>query len=221
MECLECRRLLSATTLTNLSTTALVQPSVSLVTQWESHVNGDSVSELTIGAIIGQEYALKTTAKPKPAPLPASLTGAPDAAGNVTIVGKTFPKAIVKVSLGTSGAIAATVKADKKGHFQVTVQVGFGTTDVQVLAQSGKKTAAATLTVNRPAPTPTPTSTQTPDPDSNSDTHAHSDTDTHPDSDTDTIRCDLHYPRSGLLSTASPNRHDRRPYEPGRHRQPR
>jgi hypothetical protein len=168
VECLESRRLLSDTTLTNLSNTALVQPSASLVTLWAPHINGDHVSELAVGVITGHEHASKTTEKPKPAPLPASLTGAPDAAGDVTIEGKTFPKAIVRASLGTSGPIAATAKSDKKGHFQVTVQVGFGTTNIQVLAQSGKKTAAANLTVNRPAPgltsTPAPTPTPTPTP---------------------------------------------------------
>jgi hypothetical protein len=116
-------------------------------------------------AVAGPEHALKKpTARARPAPLAASLTGPPDANGNVTIVGRTFRKTSVRVTIGTSGAVLAKVKTDKGGHFQVTVDVGFGTTSLQVRAQSGRKTSETTLVANRPIPASTPTPTPSPTP---------------------------------------------------------
>jgi hypothetical protein len=116
-------------------------------------------------AVAGPEHALKKlTAHARPASLAASLTGPPDANGNVTIVGRTFRKTSVRVTIGTSGAVLAKAKTDKRGHFQVTVDVGFGTTSLQVRAQSGRKTSETTLVANRPIPASTPTPTPSPTP---------------------------------------------------------
>jgi hypothetical protein len=112
--------------------------------------------------------------KPAVKPLPATITHGPGDDGMVTITGKTFAKTKVKV---ISEGDVETVKSDKKGHFQIAVYVGYGLTDVQLSAKSGKKRQATTLEIERdtpnvpglwpiltPTPTPLPTQSPTPTP---------------------------------------------------------
>jgi hypothetical protein len=104
-------------------------------------------------ATAGTIETLKAKPPAKTAPLPASIQG-PDSNGNVTITGKVAAKGLVQVERGVGGPVIASTKADKKGHFTVMVQVGFGTTTLQVLSKNGKKNLAATFNANRPDTTP-------------------------------------------------------------------
>ena len=47
-----------------------------------------------------------------------------------------------------------TTRSNAKGSYSVTVNVGFGTSLLQVVAKSGKKSATATLSVSRPDTVP-------------------------------------------------------------------
>ncbi len=99
---------------------------------------------------------------------PANALGPPDETGRVTITGKVRPKAKVKIDVGGDGSIEAIAKADKRGNFTSPILVSFGSTQVTLTSSNGKKTAVATLTVNRPSlqptlpPMPTPTPMPTP-----------------------------------------------------------
>ena len=96
--------------------------------------------------------------KPKPAPKPkitAIVAAGPNATGAVTVTGKTYAKAKVKVDVGANGSIDQTVKANAKGVYQVSFTVGFGGTQVKLSATApGHKATATTLMVNRPDTVP-------------------------------------------------------------------
>src|SRR5206468_3794935 len=91
-----------------------------------AHLSGDRSGLLTI--------AKKKT---RTVTFPASLLGSPDATGHVTISGKVSRKGTVQVDVGANGSIDATVKADKKGSFTSTVQVGFGSTSITLTSKKG------------------------------------------------------------------------------------
>ena len=68
----------------------------------------------------------------------------------MTIAGKTYAKAKVKLENVATGAIEQTVKASTKGQFQFTFTVGFGSTTVLLAATApGHKATSTQLTVNR------------------------------------------------------------------------
>lgn len=90
---------------------------------------------------------LKKTPKPG---ITASVVSGPDANGLVTVAGKTYARAKVKLQVGATGSIEQT-KANKHGQFQLTFTVGFGSTPVQLSATAaGHKRTSTVLNVNRP-----------------------------------------------------------------------
>jgi membrane-associated phospholipid phosphatase/sugar lactone lactonase YvrE len=99
--------------------------------------------------------ALKKTPKPPKPLITASVTAGPNAAGSVTVAGKTYARAKVNLDIGANGSIDQTVKASSKGLYQVTFTIGFGSTPVLLSATaSGHKATSTTLTVNRPDTVP-------------------------------------------------------------------
>ncbi len=96
-----------------------------------------------------QLEALKLKKTPKPA-ITASVVSGPDANGVVTVAGKTYAKAKVKLDIGATGKVEQTVKANKHGLFQFTFPVRFGSTRIRLSATAaGHKPTSTILTVNR------------------------------------------------------------------------
>ncbi len=94
-----------------------------------------------------QLHTLKKT--PKPA-ITASVISGPDSNGLVTVAGKTYARAKVKLDIGANGSIEQTVKANKHGQFQLTFTVGFGSIPVRLsAAAAGHKPTSTILKVNR------------------------------------------------------------------------
>ena len=99
--------------------------------------------------------AVKSHKPPRPIVLPLRLVEAPGAGGTTVISGKLTPRAKLKLDIGANGSIEQVVKANKKGLFQFTFQVGYGTTLVEVIGpNSGKRPRIGELNVVRPDTNP-------------------------------------------------------------------
>jgi hypothetical protein len=82
----------------------------------------------------------KVRKPPQPIVLPLTLVQPPAADGTTTVAGTTTPRAKLKLDVGADGSIEQVVKADKKGRFQFTFHVGYGTTLVEVIGpKSGRR----------------------------------------------------------------------------------
>jgi hypothetical protein len=89
----------------------------------------------------------------KRAPKPQITLGVagPDANGSATITGKTYARANVLVDVNADGSIDQSVKANNRGIFSFNVQVGYGSSPVQVTGKlRGKKPATTSIVLNRP-----------------------------------------------------------------------
>lgn len=78
--------------------------------------------------------ALKKKKLPKPTITAMATT--PNASGLVTITGKTFGRAMVKLDVGADGRIDQKFKATVKGKFHFTFTVPYGTTPVKITQTS-------------------------------------------------------------------------------------
>jgi hypothetical protein len=99
--------------------------------------------------------APKTLPVPGKSALTAAVTSGPNENGSVTLRGKTFPMATVTLDPQADGEIEQTVKADARGRFQFTFQVGFGRTTERLTARAAAPAASmppisTTVTVYRP-----------------------------------------------------------------------
>ena len=108
--------------------------------------------------VIGDEapvLAAKPRKPAKPIVLPLKLVESPGASGAAVISGKLTARAKLKLDIGANGSIEQTVKANKKGVFQFTFHVGYGTTPVEVIGpNSGKRPRIGELNVVRRDTTP-------------------------------------------------------------------
>lgn len=87
--------------------------------------------------------------------LSARLAGPPDPLGNVVVVGRVSPRAVVQLDLGADGSFEGRARADARGRFDFAFQVDYGTTPVRLVAlRRGRRPPAAELSVNRPDPRP-------------------------------------------------------------------
>jgi hypothetical protein len=103
--------------------------------------------------VIGEKamvLAAKPRKPPKPILLPLRLVESPGASGTAVVSGKLTARAKLKLDIGANGSIEQTVKANKKGMFQFTFYVGYGTTPVEVIGpNSGKRPRIGELNVVR------------------------------------------------------------------------
>jgi RHS repeat-associated protein len=94
-------------------------------------------------------------AKPKKKPPKSAISvtgiaGPSSSSGIVTLSGKTDARAKVRLDLGANGSVEQTVKTRANGRFQITFDVGFGTTPIRLsAAATGKKPAKAIVAVIR------------------------------------------------------------------------
>ncbi len=101
----------------------------------------------------------------KPIVIPIKIVQQPSADGTTIIDGKTTPRAKLKLDIGANGSTEQVVKADKKGHYQFTFHVDYGTTSVELIGpKSGRRPRIGELTIVRQIPSPTPTPTPSPSP---------------------------------------------------------
>ena len=106
-------------------------------------------------AELGQLHELAKKKKVPPPAITVSAVSSPSASGSVTITGQTYDKAKVSLFIGGGKKAALTVKASKKGLFQLTYAFGYGSTAVRLTTTAaGHKAASLTLTVNRAKPGP-------------------------------------------------------------------
>ncbi len=107
--------------------------------------------------MIARGLRVKAPKPPKPIVLPIILVQPPGADGTTIIDGKTTPRAKLKLDIGANGSTEQVAKADKKGRFQFTFHVDYGTTPIEVIGpKSGRRPRIGELTILRPVPVPHP-----------------------------------------------------------------